>query len=61
MTYVMSDLHGHYQKYLQMLDMIHFSDNDDLYMLGDVVDRGGSIRGAPPGYEYENECLPHSW
>ena len=40
MTYVMSDLHGHYQKYLQMLDMIHFSDNDDLYILGDVVDRG---------------------
>jgi len=40
MTYVMSDLHGQYQKYLQMLDMIHFSDNDDLYILGDVVDRG---------------------
>ena len=40
MTYVMSDLHGQYEKYLQMLDMIHFSDNDDLYILGDVVDRG---------------------
>ena len=40
MTYVMSDLHGHYQKYLQMLDMIRFSDADDLYILGDAVDRG---------------------
>lgn len=44
MTYVMSDLHGQYQKYLQMLDMIHFSDDDDLYIIGDVVDRGsGSV------------------
>lgn len=40
MTYVMSDLHGHYQQYLQMLDKINFSDDDDLYILGDVVDRG---------------------
>ena len=40
MTYVMSDLHGQYQKYLKMLDTIHFSDDDDLYILGDVVDRG---------------------
>lgn len=40
MTYVMSDLHGQYQKYLQLLDMIRFSDDDDLYILGDVVDQG---------------------
>lgn len=40
MTYVMSDLHGQYEKFLQMLDTIHFSDDDDLYILGDVVDRG---------------------
>ena len=40
MTYVMSDIHGQYQKYLQMLDMIRFTDDDDLYILGDVVDRG---------------------
>jgi len=40
MTYVMSDLHGQYHKYLQMLDIIRFSGNDDLYILGDVVDRG---------------------
>ena len=40
MTYAMSDLHGQYEKYLQMLEMIHFSDDDDLYILGDIVDRG---------------------
>lgn len=40
MTYVMSDLHGQYQKYLKMLEIIQFSEVDDLYILGDVVDRG---------------------
>jgi serine/threonine protein phosphatase 1 len=40
MTYVMSDIHGCYSEYLQMLEKINFSDNDTLYILGDVVDRG---------------------
>ena len=40
MTYVMSDIHGHYDKYLAMLDKIRFSDDDTLYILGDVLDRG---------------------
>ena len=40
MTYVMSDLHGHYEKYRKMLEKITFSDDDELYILGDVVDRG---------------------
>lgn len=40
MIYVMSDLHGEYEKYRAMLEKIHFSDADDLYVLGDVVDRG---------------------
>lgn len=41
MTYVMSDIHGMYDKYMKMLDLIEFSENDDeLYILGDVVDRG---------------------
>ena len=40
MTYVMSDLHGCYAKFLEMLELIHFSDEDDLYLLGDFVDRG---------------------
>ena len=40
MTYVMSDLHGEYEKYLRMLECIGFSDDDVLYILGDVLDRG---------------------
>ncbi len=40
MTYVMSDLHGCYDKYVAMLEKIGFSENDTLYILGDVVDRG---------------------
>lgn len=40
MTYVMSDLHGQYQMYKKILAEIGFSDDDELYVLGDVVDRG---------------------
>lgn len=40
MTYVMSDLHGNYQKFLQMLEKISFSDNDILYVNGDILDYG---------------------
>ena len=41
-VYVMSDLHGCYEKYKKMLEKIKFNDEDTLYMLGDVVDRGDS-------------------
>ena len=40
MTYVMSDLHGCYDKYAQMLEKIGFGEDDTLYILGDVIDRG---------------------
>lgn len=40
MTYVMSDLHGCYKLYVEMLEKINFSDDDTLYVLGDVADRG---------------------
>lgn len=40
MTYVMSDLHGDYQKFLNMLEKIRFSDQDILYILGDLLDYG---------------------
>ena len=39
-TYVMSDIHGQYYAYNKMLKKIHFSDDDFLYVLGDVIDRG---------------------
>lgn len=40
MTYVMSDIHGCYDKYLDLLKKISFKDDDVLYVLGDVIDRG---------------------
>ncbi len=40
MIYVMSDLHGCYEEYIKMLNLINFSDNDTLYILGDICDRG---------------------
>jgi len=40
MIYVMSDVHGCYDKYRKMLEKIQFSDEDMLYLLGDMVDRG---------------------
>ena len=40
MTYVISDIHGCYDKYTAMLAKINFNDSNILYVLGDVVDRG---------------------
>lgn len=40
MHYVMSDLHGCYDLFLQMLEEISFSEQDTLYLLGDMIDRG---------------------
>lgn len=40
MIYAMSDLHGCYEKYIQMVEKIRFKSEDTLYVLGDVVDRG---------------------
>ncbi len=42
MFYAIADLHGCYDKYIKMLEKIHFSDDDILYILGDIVDRGES-------------------
>ena len=40
MTYVMSDIHGMYDKYAKILRKIDFKESDILYVIGDVVDRG---------------------
>ena len=40
MLYAMADIHGAYDKYRKMLEEIHFSDDDVLYVLGDAIDRG---------------------
>ena len=40
MYYVISDIHGEYEKYQKMLELIKFSDDDTLFVLGDICDRG---------------------
>ena len=39
-TYVISDIHGQYDKFIAMLDAINLRDSDTLYVLGDILDRG---------------------
>ena len=40
MHYVISDIHGCYDQYAKLLEEIQFGDEDVLYVLGDVADRG---------------------
>ena len=43
MTYVMSDIHGDFDRYMKMLEEINLDeDKDTLYILGDVIDFGES-------------------
>lgn len=40
MIYVASDIHGCYDKYINMIEKLDLSEDDTLYILGDIVDRG---------------------
>lgn len=40
MHYVVSDIHGCYDRYVALLERIGFGDSDTLYVLGDMLDRG---------------------
>ncbi len=40
MHYVCSDIHGQYNKFLKLLKKIDFSEKDEMYIIGDVIDRG---------------------
>ena len=40
MHYVIADIHGCRKQFLELLEKIKFSENDTLYILGDVLDRG---------------------
>jgi len=39
-TYVMSDLHGCFDEFQKMLKKLDFSDEDQLIIAGDYIDRG---------------------
>lgn len=40
MNYVISDIHGFYEEYLELLKQMKFKESDNLYVLGDIVDKG---------------------
>ena len=40
MQYAVSDIHGRYDKYIQLLHRINLRPSDTLYILGDMIDRG---------------------
>lgn len=44
-TYCISDIHGHPKEFFKLLDKISPASSDDIYVLGDIVDRGpGTVR-----------------
>lgn len=49
--YVCSDIHGRMDRYLKLLDTIALSENDTLFVLGDVIDRN------PDGIEILKDLL----
>ncbi len=40
MNYVVGDIHGAYNSFMEILNLIQLKDTDTLYVLGDIVDRG---------------------
>lgn len=40
MIYLISDVHGRYDEFVRLLRKVRFGETDQLYLLGDVVDRG---------------------
>lgn len=39
-AYVMADIHGEYDMFMELLEKIKLKESDTLYILGDVLDRG---------------------
>lgn len=40
MQYIIADIHGCYTEFLELLEKIGFGDDDELFVLGDAMDRG---------------------
>lgn len=40
MIYAVSDIHGCYEEFLELLEKINFTDDDEMYILGDMMDKG---------------------
>ena len=58
-TYVISDIHGMYNKFTELLNKIKLKDTDTLYILGDVLDRGPDQNIAQDNEHVK--CDLHAW
>ena len=57
MVYAMSDIHGCYEKYMTLMEGLELKDDDMLYILGDIVDRGdGGIQVIMDVLKRKNVC-----
>ena len=56
--YVMSDIHGNYEKYIQALNKINLKDNDILFIIGDIVDRGSQSIKILQDMMYRYNVIP---
>ena len=55
MTYVMSDVHGEYSVFLDLLSKINFSKQDTLYICGDIMEKGPhTVRLAKYIFAHDN-------
>ncbi len=52
-VYAVSDLHGQYDTFINGLEKIGFGDGDELYMIGDAIDRG------PDGIKILQHIMDH--
>ncbi|MBE6664019.1 MAG: hypothetical protein E7602_05895 [Ruminococcaceae bacterium] len=59
MRYVLSDIHGEYDLFCALLKRIEFSENDTIYICGDIIDKGEkSIQLARYISSFENmHCI----
>ena len=51
MHYCISDIHGEFDRYQAMLEEIHLTDDDTLYVIGDAIDR------APGGIDILEDIM----
>lgn len=55
MNYFISDIHGEYDLFICLLEKIKFSDSDNLFVLGDMIDKGNdSIQVLKELYSMQN-------
>ena len=59
MLYFASDIHAQYKLFLKLLEKIHFSDNDEMFICGDIIEKGPeSLRLAKFVFEAPNiHCI----